>query len=127
MVPARDLSSFSEELISTAQWIQDMRCGMSLPPRAIKFWPNSKVTAEQEARECSRAPNEANSPGSKDTDAVLKSMTCVGGMNYAKYRLEGVCRPNVYGKPKKVRPSTLYMGVEMGGDNAPSVRDCAHL
>ena len=51
-------------------------------------------------------------------------MTNVGGLNYAKYRLEA-SQSEAFGKHKKVRPPTLCMQNELSGDNAPSVRDGA--
>ena len=56
--------------------------------RAKLFWPKYNVTADQEAEGCSLAPDGASSPGSNDTDAILRSMTYVVGMKYPKYRLE---------------------------------------
>ena len=64
---------------------------------------------------CSRAPDDASS---KDTDAILESMTYVGGMNYAKHRLKA-------SRTKKARPAMSCMQDELGGRNAPSMRDGA--
>ena len=49
-------------------------------------------------------------------------MTYLGGMNYAKYRLEEATLLKVFGKHKKAPPPTLCMRDEIGGDNKPSVR-----
>ena len=51
-------------------------------------------------------------------------MTYVGGMNYAKYRLEA-SRAKAFGKHKKVSPSTLCMLDDLDRDNAQSIRDGA--
>ena len=77
---------------------------------------------EQETEGRSRALEEVSSPGSKDTDALLGSIIYVGGMNYAKYRLEDANRPKDFVKHKMVRPPTLCMRNEMGGDNARPAR-----
>ena len=45
-------------------------------------------------------------------------------MNYAKDRLEA-SRPKTFGKHNKVRPLTLCMQDEKGGNNAPSVHNGA--
>ena len=74
---------------------------------------------------CSRAPNKGGSPGSPDstnTEAILESMTYVGGMNYAKYRLES-SQVKASGKQRKVRPPTFCIENELYRDNASSIRD----
>ena len=86
----RDSSPVSEELIRTGQWIQDNRNELVLPQTA-GFRHNSNQTAEDATpvrAGCSRSPKADNSPTRKDTDAIWEGMTYVGGMNYAKYRLE---------------------------------------
>ena len=70
-------------------------------------------------------PGNDGSPGSADsanTEALLESMTSIGGMNYAKYRLEA-SQAKTSGKQKKVRPPTLCVESELNRDNASSVRD----
>ena len=75
-------------------------------------WPNSIQTAvdtTQVRAACSRAPGNDGSPSSPDstnTEAILESMNDIGGMNYAKYRLEA-SQAKASGKQKKVRPPTL--------------------
>ena len=75
---------------------------------------------------CSRAPgNNGISPGSVDstnTEAILESMTYIGGMNYAKYRLEA-SQARASGKQKKMRPPTLCVKNELNCCNASSVRE----
>ena len=98
---------------------------MLASPQTGEFWPNSNKTAVDATpvREgCSRTPEDGSSSGSKDTDAILESMTYVGGMNYAKYRLEA-SRMKGSGKQKKVGPPTLCMQDELDRDNAQSIRD----
>ena len=112
------------ELLPTGQWIQDTSSGLT-SPQTGGFWPNSNKTAFEAPplREgCSRAVDEGSSPGSTATDAILESMTYVGGINYAKYRLEA-SRPKAFGKQEKVRPPTLCMQDELDRDNAQSIRD----
>ena len=70
---------------------------------------------------CSRAPKDDDSSASKDTDAILEGMTYVGGMNYAKDRLEA-CRAKTSGK-QKMRPPALYRQDELTRENASSFRD----
>ena len=120
----RDNSPVSEELLRTLQWIQDTRSGFA-SSQTGGFWPNSNKTAVdatplREGR--SKAPDEGSSPGSKDTDATLESMTYVGGMNYAKYRLEASRTKNL-AKQKKMRLPTFCMQDELDRYNAQSIRD----
>ena len=67
---------------------------------------------------CSGTPKDNDSPASKDTDAILEGMTYVGGMNYAKYRLEA-CRAKTSGK-QKTRPLTLCVQYELTRDGPAS-------
>ena len=95
-------SPLSEELIRTVQWIQDNRRALTSPQTA-GLWPNSNQTAVEVTPVrigCSGTPRDNDSPASKDTDAILEGMTYVGGMNYAKYRLEA-CRAKTSGKQKR--------------------------
>ena len=127
MAPARDTSPVSEEFIPTEQGIQDTRGGLTTSSHNEGFWPNSNITAVDATPQievCSSATDDASSPGSRDTDAILERMTYVGGMNYAKYRLEA-SRTKCFGKHKKVRPSMLCMQDELSGGNAPSMSDGA--
>ena len=101
----RENSPVSDEYIRTGQWIQDNR-GELASPQTASYWPNSNETATQATpmrAGCSRAPPDDSSPASKDTEAVLESMGYVGGMNYAKFRLES-SRAKTAGKQKKARP-----------------------
>ena len=107
-------SSVSNELIRTGQWIQDNR-GELVSPQTARFWPNSNQTTAQvtSTRDgCFRAPRDDDSTASVDTAAVLENMTYVGGMNYAKYRLEA-SRAKSAGKQKKTRPPTLCVQEEL--------------
>ena len=67
---------------------------------------------------CSGIPKNNDSPASKDTDAILEGMTYVGGMNYAKYRLEA-CRAKTSGK-RRTRPPTLCVQDELARDGTAS-------
>ena len=94
MALARHTSPVSEELIYTGQWFQDTSKGLKTSPQTEVFWRKSNITAVNvtpQREGCSRAPDDASSPGSKDTEAILECMTYVGGMNYAKCRLEASC------------------------------------
>ena len=71
---------------------------------------------------CSRPPRDDDSPASNDTAAVVENMTYVGGMKYAKYRLEA-SRAKSAGKQKKTRPPTLCVQEELARDSASSYRD----
>ena len=98
--------------------------GELVSPQTAGFWPNSNQTAvdvNPVRAGCSRAPKGNDSPASKDTDAILKGMTYVGGMNYAKYRLEA-CRAKASGK-QKMRPPALCVQDELSRENASSYRD----
>ena len=70
------------------------------------------------ARWVLRTPKNNDSPASKDTDAILEGMTYVGGMNYAKYRLEA-CRAKASGR-QNTRPPTLYVQDELTHDGTAS-------
>ena len=108
MALIRDDSPISEELIRTGQWIHNHRGDLTSSQTGGQ-WPNSNKTAVDATpvrTGCSRAPGNDGSPGSPDstnTEAILESMTYVGGMNYAKYRLEA-SQAKASGKQKKVRP-----------------------
>ena len=67
---------------------------------------------------CSGTPKDNDSPASRDTDAILEDMTYVGGMNYAKYRLEA-CRAKSSGK-QRTRPPTLCVQDERTRDGTAS-------
>ena len=102
MALIRDTSPVSEEFIRTDQWIQDTRGGLITSHQTEEFCPKSNISAVEATPQregCSRAPDDASSPGSKDTDAILESMMYVGGMNYAKCRLEA-SRTKAFGKHK---------------------------
>ena len=112
------------ELIRSEQWIQDTRSGLTSPP-TVGYRHNSNQTALDATRAgagCSRAPDEDSSPGSKDTDAILESMTYVGGTIYAKYRLES-SRRKASEKQKKVSLPPLCVQNELNCDNASSIRN----
>ena len=101
--------------------------GLTTLPYTEGVWPIFNITAVNATPQievCSSATDEASSPGGKDTDVILESMTYVGGMNYAKYRLEA-SRTKAFGKHKKVRPPMLCMQYELSGGNAPSMSDGA--
>ena len=124
MTVNRGDSPVSNELIRTGQWIQDNR-GELVSPQTAGFWPNSNQTAVQvtPTRDgCSRAPRDDDSTASIDTAVVLENMTYVGGMNYAKYRLEA-SRAKSAGKQKKTRPPTVCVQEELARDSASSCRD----
>ena len=67
---------------------------------------------------CSGTPKDNDSLARNDTDAILEGMTYVGGMNYAKYRLEA-CRAKSSGK-QKTRPSALCVQAELARDGTTS-------
>ena len=102
MALVRDTSPVSKEFIRTDQWNQDIRGGLITSPQTEGFWSISNISAVEakpQREGCSGAPDDASSPGSKDTEAILESMTYVGGMNYANYRLEA-SRSKAFGKHK---------------------------
>ena len=116
-------SPVSEELIRTGQWIQDNR-GELASHQTADLWPNSNQTAVDVTpvrAGCTGTPKDNDSPASKDTNAILEGMTYVGGMNYAKYRLEA-CRAKTSGK-QRTRPPTLCVQDELTRENASSCRD----
>ena len=89
----------SEDLIRTGQWVQDNR-GELTSPQTAGLWPNSNQTAAEVTpvrTGCSGTPRGDDSPASKNTNAILEGMTYIGGVNYAKDRLEA-CRAKASGK-----------------------------
>ena len=124
MTPNRRDSPVSNELIRTGQWIQDNR-GELVSPQTAAFWPNSNQTAAQVTPTrggCSRSPQDDDSPAKNDTAVVLENMTYVGGMNYARYRLEA-SRAKSAGKQKKTRPPALRVQEELARYSASTYRD----
>ena len=116
-----------DQFIRREQWFQNTRVGLTTSPQTEGFWANSiitAVTATPQREGCSRAPDDASSLRSKDTDASLENLMYVDGMNNVKYRLES-SRTKAFGKHKKARPPTLCMQEELAGDNAHSIRDVA--
>ena len=116
-------SPVSEELIRTGQWIQGNR-GELPSPQTAELWPNSNQTAVDKTpvrAGCTGTPKDNDGPASKDTNAILEGMTFVGGMNYAKYRLEA-CRAKTSGK-QRTRPPTLCVQDELTRENASLCRD----
>ena len=86
MASGRNQSPASEEQLRTEQWIEEMRARRTPSPGAGRFWPNSNTTAAPVTQGCSRTPDDADTLGShdsratsKDTEAILESMTNVGG------------------------------------------------
>ena len=122
----RDDSPVSE-FIRTGLWIEDNR-GELTSPLGSRQWPNSNQTAVDVTpvrAGCWRAPGNDGSPGCPDstnTEAILESMTYIGGINYAKYRLEA-SQAKASGKEKKVRPPTLCVESELNRNNASFIRD----
>ena len=113
-------SPLSEELLRTGQWVQDNR-GELTSPQTAGLWPNSNQTAAEVTPVrigCSGRPKDNDIPASKDTDAILEGMSYVGGMNYAKYRLEA-CRAKASGE-QKTRPPTLCVQDDLARDSATS-------
>ena len=113
-------SLLSEELTRTGQWIQDNR-GELISSQTAGLWPNSNQTAAEVTpvrTGCSGTPKDNDSPASKDTDAILEGMTYVGGMNYAKYRLEAR-RAKTSGK-QKTRPPALCVQDKLARDGTTS-------
>ena len=113
-------SPISEELIRTGQWIQDNR-GELTSPQTARLWPNSNQTVAEVTpvrAGCPGTPKGNDSSASKDTDAILEGKTYVGGMNYAKYRLEA-CRPKTSGK-QRTRLPTLCVQDELTRDGTAS-------
>ena len=135
MTSERNCSPTSEEQLRTQQWIEDLRAGQDPSPSMQDMWPNANVTlVPTMIPGCSRAPDDAASSSSqdskavsKDTDAILESMTYVGGMSYAQYRLEEAskAKAKASGKQKKAPMLTVYMRGVLCGEDAVSTRDGA--
>ena len=100
--------------------MQDTRGGLTTSPKTERFRPNFNFTAANTTPPRDRwstAPDDASSPGNKDTEAILERMTYVCGMDYAKCRRKA-SHTKAFGKHKKVRPPTLCMQDELDGDNS---------
>ena len=75
-------SPVSEEFFRTGEWIQNNGAELT-SSLGSRQWPSSNETA----RGCN--DTSPSSTDSKNTATILESMAYIGGMNYAKYRLEG--------------------------------------
>ena len=56
---------------------------------------------------------------------MLQDLTYVGGMIFARPRVQEITRPCAYGKHKKVRPPMMNMGEELGAGDVPHAQNVA--
>ena len=85
-------------------------------------WPNSNRTNDEEVKmSCLNATGQLKAPsvtseGTAHTADVLQQMSYIGGMNYARARLQEATAPRPSGKGKQVRPPAL---LEQTGTTGP--------
>ena len=90
-------------------------------------WPNSNQTNAEEQAEMSclnatgqfKAPSMA-SESTANTAEILQQMSYIGGMNYAKARLQEATAPRPSGKGKQIRPPALLAQTGTTGPHGDS-------
>ena len=113
----------------TSRWLQD------LPSKTTPFevddtrgWPNSNETREKEEAIISclnatgqfKAPSTASESTTPHTAEVLQEMSYIGGMNYARARLQEATASGPSGKEKQIRPSPLLAQTSVTGPHGDS-------
>ena len=101
--------------------------GRFSPPSEEDAWPNSNVVGAPEGERYSRAPADDDNPAeggrrdSQNTLDLLRDITYVGGMCYARQEIEKTARPCAYGMQKNQTPM-LNVTNEMGAGDMPRAR-----
>ena len=91
-----------------------------------RAWPNSNKTNEDEVEmSCLNATGQFKAPstaseGTAHTTEVLQQMSYIGGMEYARARLQEATAPRVSGKGKQVRPPALLALTSTTGPHGDS-------
>ena len=113
----------------TSRWLQD------LPSNTTPFgvddtrgWPNSNETREEEEVMISclnatgqfKAPSTASESTTPHTAEVLQEMSYIGGMRYARARLQEATASRPSGKGKQLRPPPLLAPTSVTGRHGDS-------
>ena len=113
----------------TSKWLQELTKVAVTPfgTDEAGTWPNSNRTNAEEEAEMSflnatgqlKAPSMA-SESTANTAEILQQMSYVGGMNYARARLQEATAPRASGKGKQVRPPALLAQTGTTGPHGDS-------
>ena len=98
----------------TSKWLQQLSSAVvSFGADDAGAWPNSNRTNDEEVEmSCLNATGQFEAPsvtsqGTAHTAEVLQQMSYIGGMNYARARLQEATAPRPSGKGKQVGPPAL--------------------
>ena len=98
----------------TSKWLLDLPSAVT--PYGVDdtgAWPNSNKTNEDEVEmSCLNSTGQFKAPstaseGTAHTTEVFQQMSYIGGMDYARARLQEATAPRASGKGKQVRPPAL--------------------
>ena len=113
----------------TSKWLQELTKVAVTPfgTDEAGTWPNSNQTNVEEEVEMSclnatgqfKAPSTA-SEDTAQTSEVLQQMSYIGGMNYARARLQEAAAPRPSGKGKQTRPPALLVQTSTTGPHGDS-------
>ena len=129
---ADDIGGSADETGSqahTSKWLQGLTKATITPfgTDEAGTWPNSNRTNAEEEVEMSclnatgqfKAPSMA-SESTANTAEILQAMSYIGGMNYARARLQEATAPRPSGKSKQVRPPALIAQTGTTGPHGDS-------
>ena len=111
----------------TSKWLLDLPSAVT--PYGVDdtgAWPNSNKTNEDEVEmSCLNATGQFKAPstaseGRAHTTEVLQQMSYIGGMDYARARLQEATAPRASGKGKQVRPPALLALTSTTGPHGDS-------
>ena len=111
----------------TSKWLLDLPNDVT--PYDVddtRAWPNSNKTNEDEVEmSCLNATGQFKAPstaseGTAHTTEVLQQMSYIGGMEYARTRLQEAMAPRASGKGKQVRPPALLALTSTTGPHGDS-------
>ena len=111
----------------TSKWLLDLPSAVT--PYGVDdtgAWPNSNKTNEDEVEmSCLNATGQFKAPstaseGTAHTTEVLQQMSYIGGMDYARARLQEATAPRASGKGKQVRPPALLALTSTTGPHGDS-------
>ena len=111
----------------TSKWLLDLPSAVT--PYGVDdtgAWPNSNKTKEDEVEmSCLNATGQFEAPstaseGTAHTTEVLQQMSYIGGMDYARARLQEATAPRASGKGKQVRPPALLALTSTTGPHGDS-------
>ena len=129
---ADDIGGSADETGSqahTSKWLQELTKVAVTPfgTDEAGTWPNSNRTnAEEEAEmSCLNATGQFKAPSmasesTANTAEILQQMSYVGGMNYARARLQEATAPRPSGKSRQIRPPALLAQTGTTGPHGDS-------